>query len=50
MVVYLFTLQVLNIFQKLHLILCDREENRDALEGVKYELQDCVFENVASKL
>lgn len=34
--------------QKLHLILCDREENRDALEGVKYELQDCVFENVAS--
>ena len=37
------------VFQKLHLILCDREEERQVLEGVRYELQDCIFQNVASK-
>ena len=37
------------VFQKLHLILCDREEERQVLEGVRYEIQDCIFQNVASK-
>ena len=45
----LFTPNSGMVFQKLHLILCDREEERQVLEGVSYELQDCIFKNVASK-